>query len=82
MTEVENLRRMNIDKNRTDVENLFLKEIVESDIDELLMEDVELDAFIPGETSSLFDDSTSEEFDDTLDTADITMDGFMVQEIF
>ena len=81
MTEVENLRKMNVDKNRTDVENLFLKEMVENDAMDFFKEDSEFDAFVPGETTSLFDDSTSAEFDDTLD-ADEALDGFTMREIF
>ena len=67
MTEVENLRRMNTDMNRTDVENLFLKEMMEEDAVDFFNEDTEFDALVTGESDSLFSDSSSEDFDDTFD---------------
>ncbi len=76
MTEAENLRRMNTDRNRTDVENLFLKEMMEEDSDDLLNEEAEFDALIPGETDSLFDDTSSTDYQDYINTDDEdVMDG-------
>ena len=69
MNEVENLRRMNITTNRTDVENLFLKEMVEEDTDDMFNEEAEFDALIPGD-DSLFSDSSSEDSLDGLDPSE------------
>ena len=60
---VDKLRRMNTDKNRTDVENLLLKEMVEYDMGELLFEadDSAIDAITPDNVlgDSLFGDDSS-----------------------
>lgn len=57
---VEKLRKMNVDKNRTDVENVLLKEMVEYDVKELLTEADEagIDTIIPEniKSDSLFGD--------------------------
>ena len=64
------LRRLNTDKNRTDVENLFLKEMMLQDMEEAIYEsdDIAIDTIIPdevGEDTGLFDTS-SEDLDDFL----------------
>lgn len=56
---------------RTDVENLFLKEMVIEDNQFLILGECnELDDMIAPEASGLFDDSSSEEYDD-IDIEDI-----------
>ena len=53
---------------RTDVENLFLAEMVEEDRDFIMTEDT-IDDIIPANTRGLFDDTSSEDdyLDDILD---------------
>jgi len=72
---VDKLRRMNTNKNRTDVENVLLKEMVEYDLGELLHEADEsgIDAIIPDNVQGdhLFGDVSS---DNTLDSAFIDDD--------
>ena len=85
---VEALRRLNTDKNRTDVENLFLKEMVQEDQDIVVNEadDFAVNTIIPdelGDDGSLFGDSSSEDLDDIIDdeeTGDL-LDGFSMVEI-
>ena len=62
----EDLRKLNYNTTRTDVENLFLREMVEADRDDLLKESTDLDMVIPGNTVGLFGDGSSEDFEDTL----------------
>ena len=74
MTLAENLRRLNTDKNRTDVENLFLKEMVETDRDDILLsESDELDDIIPDNVTddSIFGDSSSMNLDTALALDDV-----------
>lgn len=52
---------------RTDVEKLFLQEMVEEDNDLIMAEDATLDDIIPANTVGLFDDTSSGE-----DLGDIT----------
>lgn len=59
---------------RTDVETLFLSEMVEDDRLFIMEEDLGVDGIIPTNTSGLFDDSSSEDifkddvlYDDELD---------------
>jgi len=68
------LRKMNIGMNRTDVENLFLKEMVEEDSDDILMEDSAYDMLISDSGDSLFGDSSSEDY---LDDEDDELDGIL-----
>ena len=93
MIPVEELRRLNTDKNRTDGENLLLKEMVEEDRDDLLRESTDIDYVIPGDgTPGLFGDSTSGGFEDTLDrdsgfdpvlvNSNDILSGFSMKEIF
>ena len=67
---VKALRRLNTTHNRTDVENLFLKEMMIEDQDDIINEsdDLAIDTIIPDEIggSSLFGDSSSEDLDDIL----------------
>ena len=53
-----------MDKFRTDIENLFLLEMVEEDMDFIMTEDT-VDDIIPENTKGLFDDASSN--DDDLD---------------
>lgn len=82
MTLTEELRRMNVNENRTDVENLFLKDIIEQDTEDMLREETELDAIEPAfDNTGLFDDNSSE---DPLDDLDVTIsaDDFNSIELF
>ena len=67
---VKALRRLNTTHNRTDVENLFLKERMIEDQDGIINEsdDLAIDTIIPDEIGggSLFGDSSSEDLDDIL----------------
>ena len=57
-------------KFRTDVENLFLREMVEEDMDFVMTEDT-VDDIIPVNTVGLFDDTSStDSVDDVVDTSD------------
>ena len=59
-----------MDAFRTDVENLFLKEMVEEDLDLVFTED-QIDDIIPTNTVGLFDDTSSKDsIDDLIDDAD------------
>lgn len=80
MNEIDRLRSMNIGKQRTDVENLFLREMVEEDLVDLFTEDAELDALISLDTNTLFTNSSSKEFEDTIGNYDTT--NFINQSIF
>ena len=51
-------------KFRTDVENLFLLEMAEEDMDFILNEDHTIDAITPDNTKGLFDDGDSSSEDD------------------
>lgn len=69
MSLAENLRRLNTNKNRTDVENLLLKEMVEEDRDDILLsESDELDDAVPDNVTdnSIFGDSSSLDLDSML----------------
>ena len=72
MNEIDRLRSMNIGKQRTDVENLFLREMVEEDLVDLFTEDAELDTLISLDTNTLFTNSSSKEFEDTIGNYDTT----------
>ena len=67
---VKALRRLNTTHNRTDVENLFLKEMMIEDQDGIINEsdDLAIDNIIHDEIGggSLFGDSSSEDLDDIL----------------
>ena len=80
MNEIDRLRSMNIGKQRTDVENLFLREMVEEDLVDLFTEDTELDALISLDTNTLFTNSSSKEFEDTIGNYDTA--NFINQSIF
>ena len=80
MNEIDRLRSMNIGKQRTDVENLFLREMVEEDLVDLFTEDAELDTLISLDTNTLFTNSSSKEFEDTIGNYDTT--NFINQSIF
>ena len=80
MNEIDRLRSMNIGKQRTDVENLFLREMVEEDLVDLFTEDAELDALISLDTNTLFTNSSSKEFEDTIGNYYTT--NFINQSIF
>ena len=55
---------------RTDVENLFLSEMVEEDRDFIMTEDT-IDDIIPANTTGLFDDTSSgDDLDSILDGED------------
>ena len=69
------LRKMNIGMNRTDVENLFLTEMVEEDSDDISMEDSAYDMLISDSGDSLFGDSSSEDYLD--DDEDYELDGIL-----
>ena len=74
MTLAEDLRRLNTTKNRTDVENLLLKEMVEEDRDDILLsESDELDDAVPDNVTndSIFGDSSSMDLDSTLAMDDV-----------
>lgn len=84
---VAELRRLNVNKRRTDVENLFLKEMVEEDVDDILNEsDYDaVDAIVPEnlEGNSIFGDSSSQSaLDDAADAEDDLFSGFEIKEIF
>ena len=58
---------------RTDVENLFLSEMVEEDMDLIIAEEA-VDDIIPTNTVGLFDDTTSKDsVDDITDDSDINI---------
>lgn len=58
---------------RTDVENLFLAEMVEEDMNLVLEEDV-IDDLIPENTRGLFDDTSSgDDLDDIMDGDDLDL---------
>ena len=58
---------------RTDVENLFLAEMVEEDVNFVLAEDV-IDGIIPENTKGLFDDTSSgDDLDDIMDGDDLDL---------
>lgn len=59
---------------RTDVENLFLSEMVEEDMDLVITED-SIDDIIPDNTIGLFDDTTSgnDDVDIVLDVDDLEL---------
>lgn len=79
MTLAEDLRRLNTTMNRTDVENLFLKEMVENDRDDILLsESDELDDVIPDNVTddSIFGDSSSMDLDSMLNAEDTEAMGF------
>lgn len=61
------------DRVRTEVEDLFLREMVEEDRYEIMREDNTLDDIIPTNTNGLFDDvsSSEDDIDDILDDEDI-----------
>jgi hypothetical protein len=68
---VKALRRLNTTHNRTDVENLFLKEMMLEDQDSIINEsdDLAIDTIVSdeiGDNGSLFGDSSSEDLDDIL----------------
>lgn len=74
MTLAEDLRRLNTTKNRTDVENLLLKEMVEEDRDDILLsESDELDDVVPDNVTddSIFGDSSSMDLDSALAMDDV-----------
>ena len=74
MTLAEDLRRLNTIKNRTDVENLLLKEMVEEDRDDILLsESDELDDVVPDNVTndSIFGDSSSMDLDSALAMDDV-----------
>ena len=65
-----------MDKIRTDVENLFLKEMVEEDLDFVFAEDA-IDDIIPANTVGLFDDTSSKDaIEDITDIDDENLDIF------
>lgn len=58
---------------RTDVENLFLAEMVEEDTDFVMMEDT-IDDIIPANNKGLFDDTSSgDDLDSILDGDDFDL---------
>ena len=82
---VKALRRLNITQNRTDVENLFLKEMLQEDQEMIINEtdDLAVDTIIPDEVGNtgLFGDSSSDDIDDILDDDDDFLDGFSMVEL-
>lgn len=50
----KSLQRMNINEQRTDVENLMLRQVIESDRYDILRESTELDLLIPDDQVKLF----------------------------
>ena len=79
MSLAKELRKLNTDRNRTDIENLFLKEMAEEDRDDILLsESDELDDIIPDNVTgnSIFGNSSSSlDLDTMLSNDDIeTMD--------
>lgn len=85
---VEKLRKMNVDKNRTDVENVLLKEMVEYDVKELLTEADEagIDAIIPEniKADSLFGDVNTDNAlidSELLDDSDDLLGDFNMVEL-
>ena len=69
------LRKLNKNKFRTDVENLFLNEMVRQDMEEAIYEsdDIAVDTIIPdevGDDATLFDDATSEDLEDFISDED------------
>jgi len=58
-----------MEKIRTDVENLFLKEMVEEDLDFVFTEDA-IDDIIPTNTVGLFDDTSSRDAIEDIDDID------------
>ena len=82
---VNELRKMNKETRRTDVENLFLQEMVAEDQDEIINEsdDIAFDTVIPDNTDTgLFGDASSESILDSLDTDDDVIEGFDITELF
>ena len=85
---VEKLRKMNVDKNRTDVENVLLKEMIEYDVKELLTEADEagIDAIIPEniKSDSLFGDVNTDNAlidSELLDDSDDLLGDFNMVEL-
>jgi len=82
---VKALRRLNTTQNRTDVENLFLKEMLQEDQEMIINEtdDLAVDTIIPDEVgdTGLFGDSSSDDIDDILGDDDDLLDGFSIVEL-
>lgn len=66
-----------MDRFRTDVENLFLSEMVEEDRDFIMTEDMMIEGIIPANNRGLFDDSSSgDDLEDLLDLDEDELDLF------
>ncbi len=82
---IKALRRLNTTQNRTDVENLFLKEMLQEDQEMIINEtdDLAVDTIIPDEVgdAGLFGDSSSDDIDDILGDDDDLLDGFSMVEL-
>ena len=72
---IKALRRLNTTQNRTDVENLFLKEMLQEDQEMIINEtdDLAVDTIIP--------DEVGDDIDDILGDEDDLLDGFSMVEL-